>query len=101
MRHSNLLIKPILSGALIALCVISFFVFGVDQAKPEWGRYWMIKPLIMTPLFGAISAAFGYLVNEKMARRFPKILGNFVAILIYIIGLWLGIVLGLNGTMWD
>ncbi len=41
------LVKPILVGAGIALLVISFFVFGVDEANPAWGKFWMIRPLIV------------------------------------------------------
>jgi hypothetical protein len=52
------LTKPILTGAGIGLIAISYFVFGADEPKPEWGKLWMIKPLIMVPLAGAMVTHF-------------------------------------------
>lgn len=50
--------KPILIGAVIALIFISMFLFSVDHPKPEWGKLWMLKPLIIVPLAGAIGGLF-------------------------------------------
>ncbi|MEO5650838.1 MAG: hypothetical protein ABIR03_13070 [Ginsengibacter sp.] len=55
------LAKPILIGAGIALIVISFFVFGVDEPHLEWGKFWMVRPLIITPLAGAWVVHFTHL----------------------------------------
>jgi hypothetical protein len=49
-NHPVSLVKPMLVGGGIALLVISFFVFRVDEANPAWGKSWMIRPLIITPL---------------------------------------------------
>lgn len=94
-------VKPILIGAGIALLVISFFVFGVDDPKPEWGSSWMIRPLIITPLAGAVGGAFYAFMHYQSTRGFNKTLAVVLGIVVYIIGLWLGVVLGLDGTMWD
>ena len=93
--------KPMLIGAGIALLVISFFVFGVDAPKPEWGRYWMIRPLIVTPLAGAMGGAFYALMDYQSSRGFNRTAAILLSIAVYLIGLWLGTVLGLAGTMWD
>jgi hypothetical protein len=90
-----------LIGAGIALLVISFFVFGVDQANSEWGKFWMIRPLIITPLAGAMGGAFYFFMDYQSSRGFNKILAILLCIVVYLIGLWLGVVLGLDGTMWD
>ncbi len=100
--NTTFLAASILAGAGIALLVISFFVFGVDNPKPEWGQYWRIRPLTITPLAGATGGAIFYLLNYLSARkRINKILAVFLGVIIFLIGLWMGIVLGLDGTMWD
>lgn len=92
---------PMLAGAGIALLVISFFVFGVDKADPAWGKFWMIRPLIITPLAGAIGGAFYAFMDYQSSRGFNRTLAVLLSIMVYLVGLWLGIVLGLAGTMWD
>src|SRR3954470_3459952 len=91
----------ILIGAGIALLAISVFVFG-GKANPEWGEYWMIRPLIVTPLMGAIAGACTYFMDYLQSRygwyRPLIVVLNIVG---YVIGLWMGIVLGLAGTMWN
>jgi len=95
------LVKPVLVGAGIALFVISFFVFGVDAPHPEWERFWMIRPLIITPLAGAMGSAFYAFMEYQNSRGFNRTLAILLSIVVYLIGLWLGTVLGLAGTMWD
>jgi hypothetical protein len=94
------LARPVLIGAGIALLVISFFVFGVDEPNPAWGRFWMVKPLIVTPLAGAIGGAFYALMDYQSSRGFNRALAIILSLVVYFIGLWLGTVLGLAGTMW-
>lgn len=93
---------PMMIGAGIALAVISLFVFGADNPNPEWGEFWMIRPLIVTPIAGATGGAFYFFMNRM--REKGQINGAatiILSLIVYIIGLWLGIVLGLDGTMWD
>ena len=100
-NHSVSLVKPMLVGAGIALLVISFFVFGVDEPHPEWGKYWMIRPLIITPLAGAVGGAFYAFMDYQSSRGFKRTLAVLLSLVVYFIGLWLGPVLGLAGTMWN
>lgn len=95
------IIISMLVGAGVALLVISFFVFGVDQSPPEWGKLWMVRPLIVTPLAGAIGGAFYSLILYQTHRGFNKTLAILLSLVVYVIVLWLGTVLGLAGTMWD
>lgn len=96
------LTKPVLVGAGIAFILISFFLFGVGEPSPEWGKLWMIKPLIMVPLSGAIGGVFYYFMDHLgNRRRLNKIVAIILSVIVYIIGLWLGTVLGLNGTLWN
>jgi len=96
------LIKHMLVGTAIALAVICFFVFSVDNPNPAWPAFWRVRPLIITPLAGAAGGACFYLIDHLLnhnGRR--KALAVILGILVFIIGLWLGIVLGLDGTLWN
>ena len=95
------LVKPILIGAAIGLIAISFFVFGVDKPNPEWGKLWMIRPLLITPMAGALGGAFYYFMDYQSSRGFNRTVAVILSLIVFIIGLWLGIVLGLAGTMWN
>ena len=99
--HSASLAKRMLQGAAIALVLISLFIIPVE-GKPEWGRFWMIRPLVIVPLTGALGGLFYYFMDEFRTQG-PglKLFVNFLSLLVYVIGLWLGTVIGLDGTMWD
>ena len=94
--------KPMLVGALIGLILISMFVFGVDNPKPEWGKFWMVRPLIITPLSGAMGGLFFYFMRYISLRgSINKTAAFLLSIVVFILGLWMGVVLGLDGTMWN
>lgn len=100
--NSALLAKRMLIGAAIALILISVFLLGVHNPKPEWGKLWMLKPLIVVPLAGAMGGLFYYFMNRfEYQGGWKKALVVAISLIIYIIGLWLGSVLGLNGTLWN
>lgn len=100
--EADALLKPMTIGALIGLALISVFVFGVDQPNPEWGSYWRIRPLIIVPLAGATGGAFYYFMGYfRNQGGWKKVLANMVSFFVFIIGLWMGTVLGLVGTMWN
>lgn len=100
-KQSVSLVKPMLIGAAIAFLAISFFVFGIDHPDPAWGKYWRVRPLIITPLAGAMGGAFYAFMDYQCSRGFNRTLAVLMSIVVYFIGLWLGIVLGLDGTMWN
>lgn len=101
-RELGSLTLPMMLGAGIALAVISLFVFGADNTPAEWGKFWMIRPLIITPLAGATGGAFYHFMDRLRAKgEINGAVAIILSLLVYIIGLWLGIVLGLDGTMWD
>lgn len=89
-------------GAAVGLILISFFVFGVDEPNPDWPKLWMVKPLIMVPLAGSLGGLSYYLINPLRQRPgWRRIVTNILGLLVFLVVLWLGTVLGLNGTMWD
>ena len=91
-----------LQGAGIALIVITGFLISAGEADPGWPKLWIIKPLMIVPLAGALGGLFYY--NLGPLRRqggWRTVLAVTLSIMVYLVVLWLGIVLGLNGTMWD
>jgi len=100
--HRRSLIFRMLQGAVIAFALILIFLMGNDYSDPAWGRYWMIKPMIMVPIAGAMGGVWYYLLDDLRSQGgWRKILAIFLNLGGYIIVLWLGTVLGLNGTLWD
>ena len=96
------LTRHLLIGAMVGFAAISFFVFGVDNPDPDWGSFWRVKPLVITPLSGAAGGAVFYVMGYVAAQRgWNKALALVASFLIAFVGLWMGIILGLNGTMWD
>jgi hypothetical protein len=100
--HWPSLLRPVLIGAGIALVLIIVFLSGVDQPKPEWPKFWQLKPLIVVTLAGAAGGAFYYIMGPMRYKGgWQKIVAIVVCLIVYVIGLWLGTVLGLNGTLWN
>ncbi|QKJ30502.1 potassium transporter KefB [Mucilaginibacter mali] len=96
------LIKRMLIGGGIAFVLIALLVLPIRNPKPEWGELWMIRPFIITPLAGAAGGAFNYLMNNTFALTgWKKVLALVISILGFVIAIWLGIVLGLAGTLWN
>jgi hypothetical protein len=94
--------KRMVVGGAIALVLIAFFVFTVDNPKPEWGKLWVVRPLIITPLAGAMGGlVYHYMVSWGNEGGWKKTLATIFGVIAYIIALWLGTVLGLDGTLWN
>ncbi|MDQ7948574.1 MAG: hypothetical protein REI78_01090 [Pedobacter sp.] len=100
--HTPALLKRILIGAVVGLALISVFLSGNIQARPEWGRYWMAKPFLMMAFAGAMGGLCFYFINRFFAQhQWSKTLAIVVSLLVCIAGLFFGFVLGLNGTLWN
>ena len=96
------LIKKMVVGAAIGLTLITIFLLSVGEYNPAWPKLWMIRPLIIVPLAGAVGGAiYHYMDGLRYQGGWKKILANFLSLLVYLIGLWMGTVLGLDGRMWD
>lgn len=94
--------KRMLAGAGIGLLLISLFLLGVKEPKPEWGKLWMLRPLIVVTLAGAMGGLCNYFIVHFRDRvGINKIIALIVSALVFLIGLWLGSVLGLDGTLWN
>ena len=101
--RSPKLLRRILIGAVIGLAVILVFVLKADEPVPaEWGRYWRVKPLLVVPLAGATGALFYHFMDIlRRGGGWLKIVANILSAIVFVFGIWIGIVLGLNGTMWN
>ncbi|GAB2685752.1 hypothetical protein GCM10027037_04210 [Mucilaginibacter koreensis] len=100
-QPASIVLRALL-GAGIALILIIVFLSGVKHPKPEWGNLWMVKPLIVVPLAGAAGGAFSYLTGHFFTQHgWHKALAIVIGCACYIIALWVGTVLGLNGTLWN
>ena len=91
-----------LIGAGIGLLLITIFLWGVDNPKPEWSKYWMIRPFVVVTFAGGVGGLFFHLM-EGLRRKgnWLMIVANIISLIIFIFGLWIGSVLGLAGTLWD
>lgn len=94
--------KNMFIGAVIGLIVISSFVFTVNQPDPSWGAVWRIRPLILTPLITAFGM-LAFLLKDFVSpnTRTKQILVFLFSMACFFISLWLGIILGLDGTLWN
>lgn len=109
-QHNNLpaqsifnvsLSRKMIIGAGIGLILISIFLIGVKNPDASWGEYWMIRPLLMLSFAGAMSGLVFHVMNHY--RKFygwNTALINIVSFIICFIGMWMGFVLGLVGTLW-
>ncbi len=52
--HQISLVKRMLAGAGMGLLLISLFLLSAGEPNPEWGKQWIIRPLIIVPLAGAL-----------------------------------------------
>ena len=101
-NHPVSLTKRMVVGATIALTLIIIFLLSAGEPNPAWPKLWMIRPLIIVPLAGAVGGAvYHYMDGLRYQGGWKKILANFFSLLVYLIGLWMVTVLGLDGTMWN
>lgn len=94
--------KRMLLGAAFALLLILLFLSG-GESSPEWGNYWIIKPLIVVPIAGAIGGAAIYYIMKIIGGQggWLKVAAVIFSCIAFVFILWIGTVLGLNGTYWN
>ena len=99
--YSSVFFYRALTGAAIAFILMAVFIYGVDNPNPEWGAYWMIRPLVVISLAGACGGAFYHFMDQQRLHGWPKLFAVLFSLLVYVIGIWLGSVIGLDGTLWN
>ncbi len=91
-----------LIGGGIALILIVLFLATAGEANPAWPKLWRIKPLLIVPFAGACGGAFLSFISQIPTQsKWLMVAARLLGIVVFIVGLWLGTVLGLNGTYWD
>ncbi|OUJ74063.1 potassium transporter KefB [Hymenobacter crusticola] len=100
--HAASLGKRALQGAAIALVLIAVFLLNAGAPDPRWPKFWMIRPLLVVPAAGAVGGIFYYFMDYlRYQGGWKKAVAILASLLVYLVGLWVGTVLGLVGTMWD
>ena len=85
--HQISLAKRMLVGAGIGLLLISLFLFSADESNPEWGKLWMIRPLIIVPLAGAMGGLCNYfIVHFHNQVGVNKTIAITLSVVVFIIG---------------
>lgn len=101
-QQNALLIKRGIVGGGIALLLITIFLLGVKNPNPAWPRFWMVRPLIIVPVAGIAGGLFYHFMYQLGRQR---MLARTAAVIIglagYMVAIWLGTVLGLDGTLWN
>ncbi|MGX5820174.1 hypothetical protein ACWKWU_18400 [Chitinophaga lutea] len=96
------LLKCVLIGGGIALVLISAFLIGAGQGNPSWPKTWFVRPLVIVQLAGAAGGACFYMLAYAWGQSgWKKALGIVLGLILYVFVLWIGTVLGLDGTYWD
>ncbi len=92
----------LLLGAGINLIINVLFITDLDTTNSAWSPFWMVKPLTLGPLITGLGAMLAfYVVKFLINQNISKYISYFSFVAIFIISIWLGIVLGFNGTLWD
>ncbi|MFD2513525.1 potassium transporter KefB [Pontibacter locisalis] len=100
--HAASVSKRMLQGAGIALILITVFLLSAGEPDPNWPKLWIIRPLVVVPLAGALGGVLYYNLDHLRSEgSWRKTLAHILSLIGYVIVLWLGVVLGLHGTMWD
>jgi hypothetical protein len=55
----------------------------------------------VTPIAGAMGGAFYYLMDHLTYKGLNRTVAVILSIIVFAVGIWMGTVLGLAGTMWD
>jgi hypothetical protein len=94
--------KRMLFGGGIALVLITIFLSGVGEPDPSWPKLWYIQPLIIVPIAGAMGAAFSHFLDGvRYQGGWKTAFAVVFSLFVFIVALWMGTVLGLNGTLWN
>ncbi|MEY4133706.1 MAG: hypothetical protein RL386_56 [Bacteroidota bacterium] len=96
------MLKPMLIGSLIGFGLILFFLLSAGEGNPAWPKFWQVKPLLVVPMAGAAAGMFYHYMNDVRSRGgWQRIAADFLSLVVLLFCLWIGSVLGLNGTYWN
>lgn len=89
-------------GGAIGLALVTLFLIDVGfKGQPEWHHTWFIRPMAVEILAGAFGGAISAWLDQlAIQRRWNRLAVSIFSLLIFIVGLWMGFVLGFVGTYW-
>jgi H+/Cl- antiporter ClcA len=100
--HSRYLLRNTVAGAFTGLALIGLFRYNAGAPDPDWHPFWMLRPLLIVPFAGAMGGLFfTFMEPWRTKSGWIKSGAYFICLLVILIGLFMGIVLGLDGTYWD
>ncbi|HRG20840.1 MAG TPA: hypothetical protein PLQ57_07405 [Saprospiraceae bacterium] len=100
--NKPLLYRRVAIGATIAFVWTAYFLIKGGAFDPKWPHFWYIRPLILVPLAGAVGGVFYHLMEGfRIKGGWIKVGINLLCVIVYIMGVWIGTVLGLDGVWWD
>ena len=100
--YQGSILHRILLGAGLGLGLISFFLLNVKNPDPSWPNLWMLRPLLVVPIAGALAGiCFHFLDRLRFQQGWNKTWIVVLGIIGHLIALWMGFVAGLDGTLWD
>jgi hypothetical protein len=89
-------------GGFIGVLVASYFFFSADSPDPAWGKFWMIRPYIVMTFAGAMGALCNHFILQyRWVIGMKKNAAMLLSAVVAIAGMFMGIVLGLDGTLWN
>ncbi len=95
-------VRHLVVGATLALLLISFFLAGVKHPNPSWPAYWMVRPLVLVPVAGALGGGFVYVVRQwGQQETWKKVVATLIGVFGYLVAVWIGTIVGLDGTLWN
>ena len=100
-KHRNALIQKSIVGCAIALLAIAVMIIPIQNPDASWGTFWMVKPFLMVTLAGVLGGMIYHLITIRFQNGWKKPIGIVLGLLVYIFGLWIGAILGLDGTLWN
>ncbi len=94
--------KRMLLGVVIALTLLTLFLLTVKEPNPAWGKYWMVRPYLLMTFAGAMGGLCNYIIiNFRSVVGLNKTKAIVLSFVVFVIGLFMGFVLGLDGTLWN
>lgn len=87
-------------GLLLGLGIAMFFIMGTGEPDPAWDKPWWVRPLIVLCFAGTCAGTQFFLLRNQFRTGGSRIIATAIAVLIAIVGLWMGMVIGFVGTLW-
>lgn len=100
--HQSFFTRHLLQGAVVALILILPFLLPSGDPQPDWPTLWRIKPLLVVPFSGALGGLFcQFMQHRRNAGGWKGAIAYLASLAGYMLVVWLGIMAGLNSTLWD